>query len=144
MKQYTMLLMGKMFFPPSKPLWLVLFKKRHTSTHGMGSMLWPKKILVHTNLCGMIHLASLGGARYFISFTNDFSCFTWLYFLKQKFEALQAFKTFCANIEFQFTPLKLFLLHNDCGGKYLSRDFLTFCTEASITHEPIQSLHTKS
>jgi hypothetical protein len=45
--------------------------------------------LVHT--CGMIHFASFGGAHYFISFTDDFSRFTWLYFLKKKSEALQTF-----------------------------------------------------
>ncbi len=95
--------------------------------------------LVHTNLCGMIHLASLGGTHYFISFTNDFSCFTWLYFLKQKFETLQAFKNFCAKVGFQFIPLKLLLLRNDRGGEYVSRDFFTFCTEAGITHELTQA-----
>jgi hypothetical protein len=41
--------------------------------------------LVHINLCGMICLISLGGAHYLISFIDDFSHFTWLYFLKQKF-----------------------------------------------------------
>jgi hypothetical protein len=39
MKQYTMLLMGKMFFPLSKPLQFILLKKRHTSTQDVGSVL---------------------------------------------------------------------------------------------------------
>jgi hypothetical protein len=54
--------------------------------------------LVHTNLCGMIHLASLGGAHYFISFTNDFSRFTWLYFLKQKFESITSIQELLCQI----------------------------------------------
>lgn len=53
--------------------------------------------LVHTYICGMIHPTFLGGVHYFISFTNDFSCFTWLYFLKQKSKTLQAFKNSCAK-----------------------------------------------
>ncbi len=44
MKQYTMLLVGQMFFPPSKPLWLILFKKKHTSTLDASSMLQPKQM----------------------------------------------------------------------------------------------------
>ncbi len=91
--------------------------------------------LVHINLCGMIHPVSLGGVHYFISFTYDFSYFTWLYILKQKSKALQLFKNFCAKVEFQFIPLKLLALHNNRGGKYFSRYFLIFCIEASISHE---------
>ncbi len=40
--------------------------------------------LIHTDLCGMIRPASLGGSLYFASFTDDFSRFTWLYFLCNK------------------------------------------------------------
>jgi len=72
--------------------------------------------LVHINLCGMIHFVSLGGADYLISFIDDFSHFTWLYFLKKKFEALQTFKNFCAKVELQFIPLKLLVLCSDCWG----------------------------
>jgi hypothetical protein len=44
MKQYTMLLVGKMFFPLSKPLQLILFKKKHTPTQDVSSMLQYKKM----------------------------------------------------------------------------------------------------
>jgi hypothetical protein len=54
--------------------------------------------LVHTNFYGMIHPTSLGGAHYFISFTNDFSCFTWLYFLKQKFENITSIQELLCQI----------------------------------------------
>ncbi len=64
----------------------------------------------------MICLVSLGGAHYLISFINDFSHFTWLYFLKPKIGTLQTFKNFFAKVEFQFIPLKLLALCNDCGG----------------------------
>jgi hypothetical protein len=87
----------------------------------------------------MIRFASLGGVHYFISFIDNFSHFTWLYFLKQKSEALQAFKNFCAKVELQFIPFKLLGLCSDCGREYVSRDFFTFCIEISITHELIQA-----
>jgi hypothetical protein len=87
----------------------------------------------------MIRLASLGGVHYFISFIDDFSHFTWIYFLKQKSKALQAFKNFCTKLELQFIPFKLLVLCSDCRGKYVSRDFLTFCSDVGITHELIQA-----
>jgi hypothetical protein len=95
--------------------------------------------LVHTNLCGMIHLAPLGGAPYFISFIDDFSCFTWLHFLKQKSETLQTFKKMCAKVEVQFIPLKLLALCSGRGRKYVLGDFFTFCTKIGITHELTQA-----
>jgi hypothetical protein len=87
----------------------------------------------------MIHLASLGGGHYFISFTNDFSHFTWLYFLKKKFEALQTFKENCAKVELQFILLKLLILYSDHRGEYVLGDFFIFCTKVSITHELTQA-----
>jgi hypothetical protein len=56
-------------------------------------------VFIHFDLCGMIHCVSLGGAHYFIYFTNDFNHFTWLYFLKEKFQILQAFKSFYTKVE---------------------------------------------
>jgi hypothetical protein len=86
----------------------------------------------------MIHFASFVGAHYFISFTDDFSHFTWLYFLKQKSEALQTLKKICAKVEFQFIPLKLLALCSNCRGEYVLGDFFTFCIKVSITHELTQ------
>jgi len=62
-----MLLMGKMFFPLSKPLQFILFKKRHTSTQDVGPMLHSKKMswLEDVNFFsiqeGSIQLWKLGG-----------------------------------------------------------------------------------
>jgi hypothetical protein len=48
-----------------------------------------KKVLelVHTDICGLITPNSLGNHRYFITFIDDFSRNTWVYFLEEKSEA---------------------------------------------------------
>jgi GAG-pre-integrase domain len=53
--------------------------------------------LVHTDICGPIKPNSIGENRYFITFIDDFSCKTWVYFLKQKSEAFAILKNlkFC-------------------------------------------------
>jgi hypothetical protein len=56
-------------------------------------------VLIYFDLCGMIHCVALGGAHYFIHFTNDFNPFTWLYILKEKFQTLKAFKSFYTKME---------------------------------------------
>lgn len=38
--------------------------------------------LVHTEICGPMKTSSIGGARYFVSFIDDFSRKIFVYFLK--------------------------------------------------------------
>ena len=49
---------------------------------------------VHSDLCGLMPTTSLDGNKYFISFTDDYMRFTLLYFLKEKYEAFNAFTTY--------------------------------------------------
>jgi hypothetical protein len=42
---------------------------------------------------------SMGGAKYFMTFTNDNTIMLWTYFLKQKLEALEVFKKFEVVVE---------------------------------------------
>lgn len=39
------------------------------------------KRAVHSDVCGKISEKSLGGAQYFLTFTDDKSRYTWLYIL---------------------------------------------------------------
>jgi len=48
--------------------------------------------LVHSDLCGPIKLSSNGGKNYLITFTDDFSRKTWVYFLQNKSEAFSFLK----------------------------------------------------
>jgi len=40
--------------------------------------------LVHSDLFGLISVPSLGGYMYYVSFIDDFSKKTWIYFLRKK------------------------------------------------------------
>jgi GAG-pre-integrase domain len=55
--------------------------------------------LIHTDICGPITPESFSGKRYFISFIDDFSRKTWVYFLKEKSEAFEVFKKFKVMVE---------------------------------------------
>ncbi|XP_003377993.1 retrovirus-related Pol polyprotein from transposon TNT 1-94 [Trichinella spiralis] len=57
--------------------------------------------LVHSGICGPLQVAFVGGARYFLSFIDDFSRKSFVYFLKHKNEALPKFKDFIALVERQ-------------------------------------------
>ena len=68
---------------------------------------------------------SLGGSRYFITFTNDYSGYCRTYFLKRKSEAFEKFKEFKASVETEF-GMKIKAIRADRGGKYLSEVFQCF------------------
>ena len=90
--------------------------------------------LVHSDLCGPMPVASLGGSRYFITFIDDFSRKVWLYFLKEKSEAFEAFKNFKSEVE-KFSGCSIKTLRTDRGGEYVSNNTENFFREHGIRHE---------
>ena len=48
--------------------------------------------LIHTDVWGPSPVASIGGARYYVTFIDDFSRKVWTFFLKHKSEVFQKFK----------------------------------------------------
>ena len=48
--------------------------------------------IVHNDVFGHVKVPSLGKSLYYVSFKDDFSRNTWIYFLKNKFEVFDRFK----------------------------------------------------
>ena len=55
--------------------------------------------LVHNDVFGPLPITSLGRSMYYISFIDDFSMNTWIYFLQKKYEIYVKFKEFNALVE---------------------------------------------
>jgi hypothetical protein len=54
--------------------------------------------LIHSDVCGPMPLSSISGYVYYVSFIDDYSRKTWIYFLKSKDEVFSKFKEFKALI----------------------------------------------
>src|SRR5262249_21073545 len=50
--------------------------------------------LIHTDVCSPINVATRGGYQYFITFTDDFSRYGYVFFMKDKYESFEMFKAF--------------------------------------------------
>lgn len=85
-----------------------------------------QKALVHSDLCGPMQIASLGGAKYFVTFIDDFSRKVWIYLLRDKSKTFEAFKEFKQEVENE-CGLKIKVLRSDNGGEYNSKEFNQFC-----------------
>nr|GEV25129.1 retrotransposon protein, putative, Ty1-copia subclass [Tanacetum cinerariifolium] len=57
--------------------------------------------LIHTDVCGPFKIMSRQGASYFVTFTDDFSRYGYIYLLKHKHEVFETFKVFQKEVENQ-------------------------------------------
>ena len=60
---------------------------------------------------------SFGRNKFYVSFIDDYSKFTWIYLLKHKSEVFQHFHKFQQLVERQFDK-KILALQSDWGGEY--------------------------
>jgi len=89
--------------------------------------------VIHSDVCGPITPLSIGGAKYFLTFIDDYSRKSWIYFLKRKSEVFETFKNFRALFRTQTgKPIKC--LRSDGGGEYTSNEFSSWLSRKGITH----------
>ena len=91
---------------------------RHTSTQPME--------YAHSDVWGPASVTTIGGGRYFISITNDFSRKLWIYVMKEKSETFDKFRIWCKEAEVE-KNLSLKCLITDNGLEFLSHQFDDFC-----------------
>jgi transposase InsO family protein len=90
--------------------------------------------LVHSNVCGPTSIPSLSGYLYYVTFIDDYSRRTCIFFMKTKDEVFSRFKEFKALVENQ-TGKKIKILRSDNGSEYTFNEFKNFCKEAGIKRE---------
>ena len=79
----------------------------------------------------MAPVTSHANCKYFVTFIDDYSRFTWIYFLHSKDEVFSVFKIFHAHIQNQFSA-QIKILRSDNGGEYMSHLFQDFLQHHGI------------
>jgi hypothetical protein len=87
--------------------------------------------LIHSDLMGPFTHPSINKARYVLIFFDDFSCFTWIFFLRKKSEVFQHLKDFKALVETQ-SRKKIKVLRTNNGGDYFDHEIYNLCHEVEI------------
>ena len=94
--------------------------------------------LIHTDVCGPFRSSTRHGERYFVTFTDDFSRYGYVYLIKHKSETFEVFRTYQNEVENQLGK-KIKILRSDRGGEYLNSilcDHLRNCGIVSQFTEP--------
>ena len=98
---------------------------------GNGTLTHKPLELIHTDVCGPFPTQARGGYSYFITFTDDFSRFGYVYLMKNKSESFEKFKEFRIEVEKQLGK-SIKALRSDRGGEYLSQEFLDYLKDQGI------------
>jgi hypothetical protein len=80
---------------------------------------------IHSDVWGPSTPESLGGRKYYVTFTDDYSRYSWIQPLHTKDETFGAYKTFAAWAKTQH-GVRVKRLRSDRGGEYTGRKFSAF------------------
>ena len=87
--------------------------------------------LIHSDVCGPMPVQARSVSFYFITFTDDFSRFGWVYLMRYKSEAFEKFRELKNEVEKQ-SGKSIKTLRSDRGGEYLSTEFTQLLKDNGI------------
>ena len=100
--------------------------------------------LIHSDVCGPIHVPSIGGSRYFVTFIDDYSRYVTVHLMKTKDESFDKFVEYVVQCENTFgvklgdfeldgeMGVSLQKFRSDGGGEFVSNKFIDFCKARGI------------
>jgi transposase InsO family protein len=90
--------------------------------------------LLHMDLFGPIAYLSIGGSKYSLVIVNDFSRFTWVFFLQDKSETQGTLKRFLRRAQNEF-ELKVKKIRSNNGSEFKNLQVEEYLEEEGIKHE---------
>lgn len=93
----------------------------------------PQDVLecIATDVCGPMQVESIGRSKYFITFTDTFSDYSEVYFMKSKDQAATVIKQFVEKLKNQ-TGRKPKVLRSDRGTEYLNQQVQKYLADEGI------------
>ncbi|GBO06534.1 Retrovirus-related Pol polyprotein from transposon TNT 1-94 [Araneus ventricosus] len=90
--------------------------------------------LIRTDLCGPVHVESLGSSKYFLIIVDDYSGMYLSLFLKSKTEILSTFEKFKAKYE-NLRDKRIKCLRTNNGLEFLNKEMTACLNKFGIMHE---------
>ncbi|GJR46359.1 retrotransposon protein, putative, ty1-copia subclass [Tanacetum coccineum] len=124
----------------------LLKKKKHAGTASSSGKMTRKPFphrteraidllrIIHTDVCGLLRHVPRQCASYFITFTDDYSRYGYVYLLKHKHEVFETLKVFKNELENQLGKT-IKALRSDQGGDYISQEFKDYLKACGIVQQ---------
>jgi transposase InsO family protein len=96
--------------------------------------------LLHMDLFGPIAYLSIGGSKYGLVIFDDYSRFTWLFILQDKYETQGTLKRLLKRAQNEF-ELRIKKIRRDNGSEYKNLQVEEYLEEKGIRNE-LSALHT--
>jgi transposase InsO family protein len=90
--------------------------------------------LLHMDLFGPIAYISIGGSKYCLVIVDDYSRFTWVFFLQEKSQTQESLKRFLRRAQNEF-GLRIKKIRSDNGTEFKNSQIEGFLEEEGIKHE---------
>lgn len=91
--------------------------------------------LVHSDVCTTAE-PDLFGNKYFVTFTDDFTRFSYVYLMRAKSEVFSRFEEYKAHVENNPHQYRIEEMRFDNGGEFVNRNFQKYAIENGITLSP--------
>nr|GEX57348.1 putative ribonuclease H-like domain-containing protein [Tanacetum cinerariifolium] len=93
-----------------------------------------KLYLLHMDLCGPMRVESVNGKKYILVIVDDYSCFTWVKFLRSKDETSDFIIKFLKIIQIRLkVPVRR--IRTDNGTEFVNQTLRDYYEEIGISHE---------
>nr|GEU86198.1 hypothetical protein [Tanacetum cinerariifolium] len=109
-----------------------IHQKHHESKMGFASN--QPLYLLHMELCGPMRVESINGKRYVLVVVDDFSRYTWLFFLHSKDEAFEVMISFIKKTQVNL-QLQVQRVRTDNGTEFKNKTLPTFFDEVGISQQ---------
>ena len=105
-------------------------------------------LFFHANICRPMNYESFSKSRYFVLFKDDYFGYQIVYYVYNKSNIFEKFEALY-SLTLQYIGNRIKKLCTDCGGKFLSNEFVQFlensriCLELTNPHTPKHNKSTK-
>ncbi|KAJ9560934.1 hypothetical protein OSB04_006094 [Centaurea solstitialis] len=110
--------------------------KQHKASHkskSINTISAPLQLL-HMDLFGPTNVMSIGKKSYCLVIIDDYSRFTWVFFLRTKDETSGLIKSFVKRVENQ-ANLRVKVIRSDNGTEFKNADLNSFCEDKGIERQ---------
>nr|GFC30627.1 ribonuclease H-like domain-containing protein [Tanacetum cinerariifolium] len=90
--------------------------------------------LLHMDLCGPMRVKSINGKRYVLAVDDDYSWYTWVFFLHSKDEASDVIISFIKKTQVNL-QLQVQCIRTDNGTEFKNKTLAKFFDEVGITQK---------